>query len=126
MCSIAGCEHKTLAHGLCAMHYARVRRFGDPETTVKAGRKTSPVYAYWRSVHPGWSERTLGTFVRAVRLLGDRAPEAIAAATRPNGTVNVSRMLRIANGTGSNCACTRTSVIGSSIPSGCLTSQCPM
>ena len=35
MCKIEGCSGKAVARGLCAMHYMRVRRTGDPALTGK-------------------------------------------------------------------------------------------
>jgi DNA-binding response OmpR family regulator len=39
MCTIEGCDRKPVASGLCAMHYMRARRTGDPTQTYKPGRK---------------------------------------------------------------------------------------
>ena len=33
-CCIKDCEKKVLAKGMCAMHYARLRKYGDPTKTV--------------------------------------------------------------------------------------------
>jgi hypothetical protein len=37
-CTIKGCEGKVLAKDLCAKHYMRQHRHGDPETVKKTGR----------------------------------------------------------------------------------------
>ena len=42
MCTIEGCDRKPVAKGLCAMHYMRARRTGDPNQTRKSGRKRDP------------------------------------------------------------------------------------
>jgi DNA-binding response OmpR family regulator len=39
MCTIEGCDRKSVALGLCAKHYMRARRTGDPAQTHKPGRK---------------------------------------------------------------------------------------
>ena len=39
MCTIEGCDRKPVASGLCAKHYMRARRTGDPTQTYKPGRK---------------------------------------------------------------------------------------
>jgi DNA-binding response OmpR family regulator len=42
MCTIEGCDRKPVARGLCAKHYMRARRTGDPTQTHKPGRKRDP------------------------------------------------------------------------------------
>jgi DNA-binding response OmpR family regulator len=42
MCTIEGCDRKPIAKGLCAKHYMRARRTGDPNQTGKPGRKRDP------------------------------------------------------------------------------------
>jgi DNA-binding response OmpR family regulator len=42
MCTIEGCDRKPVAKGLCAKHYMRVRRNGDPNQTRTPGRKCDP------------------------------------------------------------------------------------
>jgi len=39
MCKIEGCDRKPVANGLCAKHYMRARRTGDPTQTRKPGPK---------------------------------------------------------------------------------------
>lgn len=41
-CKITGCEGVVKAHGLCAKHYMRQRRHGDPSVTVTPGPKPDP------------------------------------------------------------------------------------
>ncbi|MGA7487905.1 MAG: hypothetical protein WBW74_13335 [Xanthobacteraceae bacterium] len=100
MCKIEKCKGKTVAQGLCAKHYMRLRRTGDPLRTEKRGRKTPPCLALSRSTFPEYSQRTIARYAQAMKLLsvcGEGAlVEAIKAATRPNGTINVSRFGDIA------------------------------
>ena len=42
MCTIEGCDRKPVAKGLCALHYMRARRTGDPNQIRKSGRKRDP------------------------------------------------------------------------------------
>ena len=98
MCTIEGCARKPVAKGLCAKHYMRDRRTGDANRVRKAGRKKSKV----RSLMPeGWSPRTCTRFVHAMDMLWAACDQgevkrAIEAATRPNGSLNVSKPLDIA------------------------------
>lgn len=39
MCTIQDCDREPVAHGLCAKHYMRARRTGDPNQIRKPGRK---------------------------------------------------------------------------------------
>jgi hypothetical protein len=41
-CKIDGCHNDAVAAGMCAMHYMRQRRTGDPTVTLKPGRKPGP------------------------------------------------------------------------------------
>lgn len=38
-CKYPACERPHKAHGLCATHYKRMVRRGDPSVTLKAGRR---------------------------------------------------------------------------------------
>jgi hypothetical protein len=40
-CKIEGCKGKVFVKGLCAKHYTRMRRTGNPNKTRKRGRKPS-------------------------------------------------------------------------------------
>jgi|SRR6516164_4443859 len=100
MCRIKGCYGKPVADGLCAMHYMRVRRHGGPHEVRKRGPKPS-----WRAdlramLPPEYSPRTKARYIRAFKLLsvcGHAAhEEAIKAAVRPNGSLNVSKLLAMA------------------------------
>src|SRR6516225_3162329 len=46
MCTIAGCRTQPIAKGLCAKHYMRQRRTGDPNQIGKAGRPRAPLTDY--------------------------------------------------------------------------------
>jgi hypothetical protein len=41
-CAIPGCPNEAVAHGLCAKHYMRQRRRGDPNAEFKPGRQPKP------------------------------------------------------------------------------------
>jgi hypothetical protein len=60
MCTIKGCKTKPVARGLCAKHYMRQRRTGDPATIRKSGRKLDAVADFMRR-STDWSPRTLAT-----------------------------------------------------------------
>jgi hypothetical protein len=98
MCSIDGCYAKAVAKGLCAKHYMRQRRNGDPEKVCKAGRRQSELSAQAKWVFPNASPTTRARWKAAMKLLGGdpEAGEVVRRATRPNGSVNVSRMLEMA------------------------------
>jgi hypothetical protein len=42
-CKIKGCPNPAFGHGLCAKHYFRQRRHGDPAVTHKPGPKSEPI-----------------------------------------------------------------------------------
>jgi DNA-binding response OmpR family regulator len=42
MCTIVGCDRRPVAKGLCAKHYMRARRTGDPNQTGRPGRRRDP------------------------------------------------------------------------------------
>jgi hypothetical protein len=105
MCSIDGCDAKVVAKGLCAKHYMRQRRNGDPEKVRKAGRpKTEWSHHVDHSDH--WSRRTQARFKAAVILLRSLNPEddqfmqealkLMELARRPSGETNVSQFLDLA------------------------------
>ena len=79
----------------------RVRRNGDPNATRKRGRKQSEFLALNREFLSEWSPRTLSRYAQAMSILGDVGGReaqraALKAATRPNGTVNVAKLLKLA------------------------------
>jgi hypothetical protein len=107
MCAIDGCEGKAVAKGLCAKHYARLRRNGDPAEVRKAGRPRSELGEGFELAFafPEWSPRTRARYKRALHLIahtpqGDEITESAIkverCAVRPNGTLNVSKVLRMA------------------------------
>jgi hypothetical protein len=96
-CKVDGCNHGAVAKGLCAKHYARARRAGDPTKTRRSGRPHDEMLAVGRNLFPDWSPRTIARWARAMRLLrsgDDDVPAAIERVTRPNGTMNVSEFER--------------------------------
>ncbi len=100
MCSTPDCSSPVLAKGLCAKHYMRQRRTGDPATTRKPGRPLDRVTQVMRALHLDYSPRTVARYRKAMHLL-DRFDDGskkrvLVAATRPNGTINVSRLLDLA------------------------------
>lgn len=101
MCKITGCDRPAVARELCARHYMRERRTGSAEQTRRAGRKPSPYLTHMRTlIGRDWSRSTLYRYTLAMSLMRDLDDEtkkaAIAAAARPNGTINVSKMLELA------------------------------
>jgi hypothetical protein len=44
-CAISGCPNRAVAHGLCAKHYMRQRRHGDPNVEIPVGRHPKPTPA---------------------------------------------------------------------------------
>jgi hypothetical protein len=100
MCTIEGCNSKMIARGLCAKHYARRRRTGDANQARKRGPKPSPWLDYLRTLFPNYSPRTRARFAEAMALLSPCGEEvrqrAITAASRPNGSLNVSHLVDLA------------------------------
>jgi hypothetical protein len=96
LCPIEGCQGRVLAKGLCAKHYMRARRTGDPNKTGKRGRKPDPDFPF-----PWMSRRTRARFKEAAHLLwlvegfGYKIDDAIQHATRPDGTLKVNRLLSL-------------------------------
>jgi hypothetical protein len=119
-CSIEGCGGKVVAKGLCAKHYMRQRRGGDPTAKRKTGPKPRPrateaaLYtalakgesATPRDIadgfYPHWSERTRARWAKAMEIVDWlRAKgvdvEALQNAARfRNGEPNVSGLLETA------------------------------
>jgi hypothetical protein len=91
-----------VAHGLCAKHYMRLQRHGDVERTLKRGPK--PLFSFtptMREMFPEMSPRTFARYMQAMSLLHtycdkETCTAAIKAAGRPNGSLNVSKLLAIA------------------------------
>ena len=102
MCVFESCDRKPVAKGLCAKHYMRLRRAGNPNTVGKSGRKKSRERTAFEAsgirVGVDMSLRTFARFKQAMEMLqiaGCDIKPCIAAALRPNGTLNVSRLLEI-------------------------------
>ena len=101
-CKIEGCSNKSVAKGLCAKHYMRQRRTGDAEQVRRPGRKPDPRLSRLRAtMGPNFGSRS--TFYRydlaiqgLASLDGAVARNAIRAATRPHGSINVSKLLELA------------------------------
>jgi hypothetical protein len=99
MCKIDGCGRASVAKDLCGKHYMRLRRTGDANRVRKSGPKRSE--SLTRSLLREWSPRTRARFDRALRMLlsaggREEAEQAIKLSTRPNGSVNVSKLLGMA------------------------------
>jgi hypothetical protein len=74
MCEIKGCQGKARARGLCAKHYMRLLRQGDPEKLGRPGRppKHDPYTEMANLVGAGeWSRRTMARYAEASRILSD-------------------------------------------------------
>jgi hypothetical protein len=101
MCKIKGCWGKPVAHGLCAKHYMRLQRHGDVNRTLKRGPKPHELTPTLRQMFPELSPRTFARYMQAMTLLGtycdgETRKAAIKAASRPNGSLNMSKLLAIA------------------------------
>ena len=97
VCMIEGCEAKAAAKGLCPKHYMRQRRAGDPSRVRKSGRKKSELREAIGEIGQGWSPRTRQRFAAAVKMLREacddgKVAELMKAATRPSGSLNVSKL----------------------------------
>jgi hypothetical protein len=64
-CSIAGCENKAIAKGLCQKHYVRVRNNGSPQFVGKRGRPRDATKAGAREAFAHWSKRKFERYWRA-------------------------------------------------------------
>jgi hypothetical protein len=91
MCSIEGCDANPVAHGLCAKHYMRRRRTGDPGKVGKAGRPRDPDLA--ESAETYGSRRSAFRVKQGVRWLKYAGADSYAIlkvfgeATRPSTKV---------------------------------------
>jgi hypothetical protein len=103
-CSIEGCGGEAVAKGLCAKHYMRQRRGGDPTVRRKPGPKISS--SSWaitlEKTYPHWSARTKARYASAMQILGwlhhnhgVDIHTVLDAATFRNGEPNVSRLLKM-------------------------------
>jgi hypothetical protein len=103
-CTIEGCEAHATVKGLCAKHYMRIRRHGDPNTVKSAGAPRSKAKAFLREEHPAVPTRTFDRYHSAMRKLVPTmffdekiANKVRTEATRPNGTLNVNRFAGFAD-----------------------------
>ena|SRR5215471_3340538 len=56
MCKISGCRTPAIAQGLCAKHYMRLRRTGDPTAKRKPGPKPKRPQAAAKRGRTNWSD----------------------------------------------------------------------
>lgn len=49
-CSIAGCDRKHNARGLCTAHYLKWMKYGDPLGSSKLGRPKNDIDSFWKKV----------------------------------------------------------------------------
>ena|SRR5712671_5876659 len=116
MCKIKRCDADATAKGLCAKHYMRARRHGSAKVVNKRGRKPGSISgsifttedkeqlkAHLLAHGNKWSSRTFERYWLANKLLaasvsgGEKKMIAVVkSASRPNGSVNVSKLVRIA------------------------------
>jgi hypothetical protein len=100
MCTIEGCDGDAVSQGLCAKHYMRLRRTGDPNVTLKPGAKAGDGSKRTSSLFPEWSPRTRARFQQAMSLLQGQPlkikRETVQRAIRSNGSVNVSKLVDMA------------------------------
>ena len=105
-CHVDGCKDNPKARGLCGKHYQRYLRHADVDVTGKPGRPKDPwtLAAEQVGLANVMSARSLARWRRAMAVLKDvsdagydAVKPAITAATRPNGTLNVSELERIAD-----------------------------
>jgi hypothetical protein len=104
-CQIDSCSSEPVAKGLCAKHYMRSKRTGNPNVTRKPGRQrqNEVIWQYVKGQFSeyGWSPRTIDRYVRAYALLqvggfdSDFNIGIIKAATRSSGSFNVSKFERL-------------------------------
>jgi hypothetical protein len=109
-CSIENCAKPAIAKGLCRMHYARLRRTGRPSKRGKPGCQRDESKALVLDLFKQWSPRTqqrYWTALKRLRVLCElqnvvmtavNSPyvEVLKICTRPNGSVNVNQMSRMA------------------------------
>jgi hypothetical protein len=99
-CRAGGCTDTAEAKGMCPKHYMRMRRHGDTETVGKSGRPKDPRLTHWRNaLGDAMSERNLSRWSNAIKIIGvldgqEAVAAAVQAATRKNGSLNVSVVVR--------------------------------
>ena len=108
-CTIENCGKPAVGKGLCRTHYMRQRRTGDPHVCREPGRPRDERKADILALFPEWSRSTRQRYWRAFNQLqalaelqgieaGPLSPyhKAIDACTRPNQTLNVDKLARMA------------------------------
>jgi hypothetical protein len=104
-CTVEGCEAHATVKGLCAKHYMRIRRHGDPNVVKPAGAPRNEAKAYLlKEVGLSAPTRTFERYHSAMKKLVPYHifDEAIAhkvatEATRRDGTLNVNRFAGFAD-----------------------------
>src|SRR4051812_5922697 len=98
MCSIEGCAGQPVAKGLCSKHYMRVRRTGNSLMTRKPGPTSSKTSLMLTTLFPDWSASRCSRYKLAMALCPnlEERNRVIGAATRPNGSLNVRKLLDMA------------------------------
>ncbi len=102
-CAVDGCDRPAKAKALCEMHYRRQRRTGSPTGKRRPGPKPDPFRVFMRQTFGEYSDRTFDRLWFGWRMLRDlRGPDdleqALAATTRPNGSINVNWLERVGMG----------------------------
>lgn len=100
-CSIDGCDDPVKAHGLCAKHYMRLRRNGDARAVKPPGPQASEHRRAMRYTLREMSDRTFARYLKSVKMIracGGDAKQAVSECARPNGSINVSKLERLAEG----------------------------
>jgi hypothetical protein len=101
-CRIENCGKTARAKGLCSAHYARLYRGGDPSVKRQGGPQRDAARAAAVALFPDWSLRTQARYWKAMRQLQrvdslrgtNHFETALKASTRPNGSINVSKLER--------------------------------
>jgi hypothetical protein len=93
MCTIDGCTGRAVAKGLCAKHYMRARRTGDPANTRKPGGKKDEVLALCDQLCRDLSARNRARYSAAMRFLD---PERIEALKASGGFMSYAKLLDLA------------------------------
>ena len=101
-CSIDDCQRSIKAKSLCEMHYRRLLRTGHPQGKGRPGPQPHPTRTTMRRMFSEMSERTFDTYFAAMGILWAFADQAdieaaVRAATRPNGSLNVTKLRRAAD-----------------------------
>ncbi|SHG24755.1 hypothetical protein [Bradyrhizobium erythrophlei] len=114
MCKIKGCEANAVGKGLCAKHYMRARRHGSTKVVNKRGPKgprggdgiffepgdkdnlKSHLLAHRIRMSPRTFERywTANKIMLWSRMTEKQMLRTIKDAQRPNGSLNVSKLVR--------------------------------